>query len=131
MLWVNRDLEAEQIYTDLLDLTAAVIRLDQRIILVASVYVAGQDEEALQDMCSSLRKLILDLRSQANRPVEVVIAGDFNRHDQLWGGDVSLARQGEADRIIDLMSEFGLSSLLPRGTKTWQDKNHETTITSC
>jgi hypothetical protein len=47
----------------------------------------------------------------------------------LWGGDdVSLARPGEADRIIDRMSEFGLSSPLPRGTKTWQDKNYETTI---
>jgi hypothetical protein len=51
MLWANRDLEAEQIHTDLPDLTAAVIRLDQRIVLVASVYVAGQDEEALQEMC--------------------------------------------------------------------------------
>ncbi len=29
-------------------------------------------------------------------------------------------RQGEADPIIDLMNEVGLSSLLPRGTKTWQ-----------
>jgi hypothetical protein len=81
MLWVNRDLEADQIHTDLPDLTAAVIRLDQRIVLAASVYVAGQDEEALQDMCSTLRKSILDLRSQANRLVEVVIAGNFNRYD--------------------------------------------------
>jgi ribonuclease HI len=49
-----------------------------------------------------------------------MITGDFNRHDQLWGGDdVSLSRQGEADPIIDLMSEFALSSLLKRGTKTW------------
>jgi hypothetical protein len=49
-----------------------------------------------------------------------MIMGDFNRHDQLWGGDeVSSARQGEADPIIDLMNEFGLSSLLKRGTKTW------------
>jgi hypothetical protein len=31
---------------------------------------------------------------------------------------VSLERQGEADPIIDLISEFSLSSLLPRGTKT-------------
>ena len=84
MLWVNRDLEAEQVHTNLPDLTAAVIRLDQRIVLVASVYVAGQDEEALQEMCSTLRKLILDTKLQADRPGEVVIAGDFNRHDQLW-----------------------------------------------
>ena len=48
-----------------------------------------------------------------------MIVGDFNHHDQLWGGDdVSLVRQGEADPIIDLMNEFALSSLLKRGTKT-------------
>ena len=52
--------------------------------------------------------------------VEVVFAGDFDGHDQLWGGDdVFLERQGEADLIIDLINEFALSSLLPRGIKTW------------
>ena len=61
--------------------------------------------------------------------VEVVIVGDFNRHDQLWGGDdVSLVRQGEADQIIDLMGEFALSSLLRRGTKTWHGGDYDTTI---
>ena len=37
-------------------------------------------------------------------------------------------RQGEADPIIDLMNEYCLSSLLPRGTKTWSSGSHETTI---
>jgi endonuclease/exonuclease/phosphatase family metal-dependent hydrolase len=59
----------------------------------------------------------------------VVLAGNFNRHDQLWGGDdVSQERQGEPDPIIDLMSEYSLQSLLPRGTKTWQRGISETTI---
>ena len=61
--------------------------------------------------------------------MEVVIRGDFNQHDQLWGGDgVALVRQGEADQIIDMMSDLTLSSLLPRGTKTWQGGQYETTI---
>lgn len=35
------------------------------------------------------------------------MAGDFNRHDQLWGGDViaHTARQGEASEVINLMQE--------------------------
>jgi hypothetical protein len=33
---------------------------------------------------------------------------------------VSLERQGEADLIIDLINKLALSSLLKRGTKTWQ-----------
>ncbi|EAQ82922.1 hypothetical protein CHGG_10740 [Chaetomium globosum CBS 148.51] len=53
----------------------------------------------------------------------------FNRHDQLWGGDdVSPRRQGEGDRIINLMDEHSLCSLLPRGTKTWQSGDIESTI---
>jgi hypothetical protein len=47
----------------------------------------------------------------------------------MWGGDdISVARQGEADPIIDLMNDFMLRSLLCRGTKTWQGRNYETTI---
>jgi hypothetical protein len=58
-----------------------------------------------------------------------VVAGDFNRYDQLWGGDeVSSRRQGEADPIIDFMNRWRLESLLPRGTKTWQNATHATTI---
>jgi endonuclease/exonuclease/phosphatase family metal-dependent hydrolase len=58
-----------------------------------------------------------------------MLVGDFNRHDQLWGGDeVSADRQGEADPIIELMSDHGLCSLLPRGTKTWRNGGHETTV---
>jgi hypothetical protein len=58
-----------------------------------------------------------------------VLTGDFNQHDQLWGGDdVSETRQGEADLIIELMNEHALVSLLPRGTKTWQNGDRESTI---
>ncbi len=39
-----------------------------------------------------------------------------------------LERQGEADLIIDMMSGLALSSLLPRGIKTWHSGDDETTI---
>ena len=39
-----------------------------------------------------------------------------------------LERQGEADPIIDVMNEYGLCSLLRRGTKTWSDGTYDTTI---
>jgi exonuclease III len=120
MLWINRDVEAEQLSIESPDLTAAVIRLPGRLIFMASVYVEGGDAHALHDACNHLRKAITKVRRDRDTVVEVMIMGDFNRHDQLWGGDdVSLERQGEADPIIDLMNEFALSSLLKRGTKTW------------
>lgn len=125
MLWVRKDVEAEQVLIESPDLTAAVIRLPERLIFMASVYVEGGDTQALRDTCVSLRKAITKVRRDTGAVVEVLIVGDFNRHDQLWGGDdVSLERQGEADPIIDLMSEFALSSLLKRGTKTWQGGGH-------
>ena len=129
MLWVNKEVEAEQVPIQSPDITAAVIRLPDRLVLVASVYVPGGDPRALREACNNLRETVMEVRRSTGMVVEVVIAGDFNRHDQLWGGDdVSLVRQGEADRIIDLMSEFALSSLLPRGTKTWHGGDYETTI---
>ncbi|KAJ5819389.1 hypothetical protein N7474_004980 [Penicillium riverlandense] len=100
MLWVNKDIEAEQVAVESPDLTAAVIRLPERLIFMASA--------------------VAKVRRDTGAVVEVMVVGDFNRHDQLWGGDeMSLGRQGEADPIIDLMNEFALSSLLKRGTKTW------------
>ncbi|KAM9873891.1 zinc knuckle, partial [Verticillium dahliae] len=100
-----------------------------KLVLVVSVYVQGMDTQALQEACNTIRRAVADARRAAGEVVDVVIAGDFNRHDQLWGGDdVSPVRQGEADNIIDLMNELSLCSMLPRGTKTWQGGDHESTI---
>ncbi|EAQ84521.1 hypothetical protein CHGG_08535 [Chaetomium globosum CBS 148.51] len=129
MLWVNKDVEAEQVPIGSPDMTAAILRLPGRQVLVVSVYVPNQDPQALRETCDNLRKTITDARRDAGTTVDVVIAGDFNRHDQLWAGDdVSLEIQGEADRIIDLMNEFALRSLLRRGTKTWHVGDYDTTI---
>src|SRR6201996_1768857 len=129
MLWVNKEVEAEQVRIESPDMTAAIIRLPERQVLVVSVYVPGANPQALRDTCNHLRKATHEARQNAGTVVDVVITGDFNRHDQLWGGeDVSLERQGEADPIIDLMNELGLSSLLRRGTKTWHGGDYATTI---
>jgi exonuclease III len=129
MLWVNKDVEAEQVPVDSPDITAAIIRLPDRVVLVASVYVPCGDANALKETCENIRRMVTKARRGTGTAVEVLIAGDFNRHDQLWGGDdVSVERQGEADPVIDLMSELALSSLLPRGTKTWEAGGFESTI---
>ncbi|GKU14944.1 unnamed protein product, partial [Fusarium langsethiae] len=129
MLWVNKEVEAEQVSVESPDVTAAVIRLPGRLVFTASVYVPGGDAQALQDTCSKLGRTIAEVRRRSGRAVDVVITGDFNRHDEMWGGDdISVARQGEADPIIDLMNDFMLRSLLRRGTKTWQGGDYETTI---
>ncbi|KAG6979443.1 putative RNA-directed DNA polymerase from transposon X-element [Fusarium oxysporum f. sp. conglutinans] len=125
----GKEVAAEQVSIESPDVTAAVIRLPDRLVFTASVYVPGGDAQALQDTCGKLGRAITEVRRRSGRTVDVVITGDCNRHDQMWGGDdISVARQGEADPIIDLMNDFMLRSLLRRGTKTWQSRDYETTI---
>ncbi|KAK0367645.1 hypothetical protein CLIM01_14998 [Colletotrichum limetticola] len=127
--WVNNEVEAEQVPIASPDITAAVVRLTDRRLLVASVYVPVQKPEMLRQACDLLRQAITNVRRGTGERVDVVLVGDFNCHDYLWGGDdVSEGRQGEADPIIDLMSEHSLRSLLPRGTRTWEKNDAATTI---
>lgn len=129
MLWVRRDIECEQVEVPSADLTVALLRLPDRSVLVASVYVEGGNTLALSQTMDLLGEAIRSAGRRGGPRLDLVIAGDFNRHDQLWGGDEVLSqRQGEADPIIDFMGEWSLESLLPRGTKTWQNSRLATTI---
>jgi hypothetical protein len=129
MLWVRKDIECEQVNVPSADLTVALLRLPDRSVLLASVYVEGANVVALSEAISLLDTAISTAQRRGGPRLDIVVAGDFNRHDQLWGGDGVLStRQGEADPIIDFMNRWSLESLLPRGTKTWQNAVHATTI---
>lgn len=65
------------------DLTAAVIRLPERLIFIASVYVEGGEVSALIDAYDHLRKAIIKVRRDTGAVVDIIIIGDFNRHNQL------------------------------------------------
>jgi hypothetical protein len=58
MLWIRRDIEAEQVPVQSADLTAVVMRLPDRLVLVVSVYVEGNNMGALRDTTSKLHQLI-------------------------------------------------------------------------
>lgn len=119
MLWIRKDIECEQVAMPSADMTAALLRLPDRSMLVVSVYVEGANAHALSETIKLLDELMRETRHRIGTRVDIVLAGDFNRHDLLWGGDdISPHRQGEADPIVDLMSDWSLQSLLPRGTKT-------------
>jgi hypothetical protein len=62
-------------------MTAAILQLPERQILIVSVYISGKDPQVLRDSCNNLRKAIHDARRNTGTVVDVVIAGDFNRHD--------------------------------------------------
>jgi hypothetical protein len=129
MLWIRKDIESEQVTIQSSDLTAALLYLPDRAVFVASVYVEPANPEALLQTIDLLQLAIQETQHKIGTRMDILLAGDFNQHDCLWGGDeVSPTRQGEADMLVDFMNDLSLRSLLPRGTKTWQSGRHESTI---
>ena len=97
---------------------AVIIRLPQRQILLFSVYAQGSDTEALRIAISNINQTISSERTRCSA-LDVIVAGDFNRHDILWGGTaVSDERQGEAEPIIEMMGTQRLINLLKCGAIT-------------
>lgn len=58
MLWKRKAIDAELIPVSSVDLTAAVLRLADREVMVVSVYVEGKNEAALTTVAGQLRILI-------------------------------------------------------------------------
>jgi hypothetical protein len=81
MLWINKDVEAEQVLIESPDLTVAVIWLPKQLIFIASIYIEGGDAQALCDACNHLCKAIIKVQRDIGTVVEVMIIGDFNCHD--------------------------------------------------
>ncbi|XP_044720168.1 endonuclease-reverse transcriptase domain-containing protein [Hirsutella rhossiliensis] len=67
MLWVRDDVEVVQMPMPSADLTAAVLRLPERSVLVVSVYVEGQSTEALKSTTGLLHDLIQRFRQGSDQ----------------------------------------------------------------
>ncbi|KJZ68244.1 hypothetical protein HIM_12363 [Hirsutella minnesotensis 3608] len=70
----------------------APIRGDGGVPGVVSVYVEGKDDEALASAMEQMGDVI-GFRNGTGRCTNVVLAGGFNRHDLLWGGDARYRRE--------------------------------------
>jgi hypothetical protein len=65
------------------DLTVALLRLPDRSVLLASVYVEGGNGAALDGTIDLLNEAIHTAQRRSSPRLDVVVASDFNRHDQL------------------------------------------------
>lgn len=130
MIWINKSQEAIQIDTASPDLCAVVLLLGTRILLIMSVYVPGKNREALKNAIQQICFAMQKARSQFGEELELVIAGNFNCHDEQWGGDeIALSAQhGEARPILEMMGDLELDTLLPRGTITWENATNQSTL---
>lgn len=79
-------------------------------------------DENLEELSSRLDIVrgLVEAERLRDPHTEVVVAGDFNRHNPLWGGSHinSTASQEESEPIVELMAELSLQSLLPVGVTT-------------
>lgn len=65
------------------DLIVIVLRLPDRAILMVLVYMPGDDAEALLETIRLFRRTINDVRNKIRTQTDIVLVGDFNRHDYL------------------------------------------------
>ncbi|KFY95020.1 hypothetical protein V500_02979, partial [Pseudogymnoascus sp. VKM F-4518 (FW-2643)] len=133
MIYVQKRESFQQIEIDSPDLTAVVLKRGSLRILCISAYTAqtSSPAESLTVLQTNI-KLIEDTisKTRANHPdIQIVIGGDFNRHDTLWG-KVASGRAGEGEPILQLILDYQLWSALPQGTITYHNNGntHQSTI---
>lgn len=122
MIWMNKiTFPHRQIDVPSPDI-AAVLIFTPSPTLSVSVYVPPEGGpngvRLLTQVLEIIRHAYRRVQRDHTDQVDILIAGDFNLHDQLWGGDqVAMhIHQREAEPIILLMADWDLTSLLPLGT---------------
>lgn len=91
------------------DITAVTIQVGEQIVLLVSAYVAylhrkEQNRQELQNQLGAIQEAQTQVQQQRPNKIQMIIAGDFNRHDTTWGGDTANQdRAGEGEQILDFM----------------------------
>jgi ribonuclease HI len=137
LLYVNKKTWFQQIPVPSSDIVAGLLKTNTQKFLLMSVYIprssdltTEENDAALAQRLQAITNTWETAREKWGEDVQLLVGGDFNRHDQLWGGD-SVAhsqRQGEGTPILEWMCDHSVQSMLPRGTKTYQAGPIETTI---
>ena len=133
MMWCGKDNAQKPVPTEWPDLTATLLRAENRKILVFSACVqkrtTSRDEE-LVHILSEIRKTTTSTCRAVGEHLEVIVAGDLYRWDPLWGGDdvAGIDRDGEGDPIIELMNDLELQNLVARGAITFERGQTQSTI---
>lgn len=99
------------------DVTAIELQAGANQTLIFSVYIPPVNPED-SPMRQTLNKINRTIR--LSPATKLIIAGDFNRHHQMWGGvQVNQRRARDTGSLLDFMQTQGLHSCLPPGTPTY------------
>lgn len=69
----------------------------------AGAGTGGGNDEALESAAQEIDQLIRRFRRWTGTRTDVILAGDFNRYDQLWG-EMTSHRRGRAKETASLTS---------------------------
>lgn len=138
MIWAHKDFYCRQVMIEHWDIVAVITELlpVKRKIFLVSVYIPCSQkntrDRATQQLLRRLnliRAAFLEEKSTIPE-LELIITGDFNRWDWLWGGNqiINHPRQGEAEELISFVADLGLQCVLPRGTITHSARGSGSTI---
>lgn len=96
-----------------------MVEYAEHLVVVISLYVpyganANENEQLLKTRLKLAKTAQQYVEQLKGKKIEIIIGGDFNRHDQLWGGSKisETPRQGEGARVIDFILENHLQLLL-------------------
>lgn len=73
MLWIRKDIDAEQIPMDSADLTGVFLRLPDRDVIMVSVYVEGRHAEALETAIKHIDDVIMQHRGSRGRRTDAIL----------------------------------------------------------
>ncbi len=138
MIWAQKDIYCRQVPINYWDITAVITELapSQRKIFIVLVYIpcsqTSNKDRASRQLFRHLDLIRSALNEEKSRipDVELIVTGDFNRWDSLWGGNqiINHPRQGESEQLIQFMADFNLQSVVPQGTITYPARGVGSTI---
>ncbi|RYP40777.1 hypothetical protein DL767_001423 [Monosporascus sp. MG133] len=88
-------------------------------------HVRWQFKEHTRDLCQttlnsqSVLPLLRQILAEYSHE-EQIVRGDFNLHHELWGGINVRGAEQEADDLIELMEDYGLTNTLLPGTVAYE-----------
>jgi exonuclease III len=108
MIWVSAKVDFKQIVVESLDVTMIQLEGDTDVI-IASIYIPGpaSDTQIVDAILGKVKAAIEKVKQSSRKEIEILLMGDFNRHDQMWGGpDVIDTNPNEGDRILEMMMKL-------------------------
>lgn len=112
MIWAAKGPKVQQVPVHHPEITAVILSLQDRTILMVSVYIphstsASKNEPRLTTRLILIQETYIKIRESTSN-LELVVSGDSNRWDTLWGANQLAAhpRQGERRAIVGFLSEL-------------------------